>query len=44
MEENFIEFFSDNTLKGSKFYFYCHNMANQDRLLIINLIKEYEGV
>ena len=45
MEENYtIEFFSDNTLKGSKFYFYCNHMKKQDRELITNLIKEYDGV
>lgn len=39
-----IEFFLNCTLKGSKFYFYCPNMALKDKTLIIDLIKEYDGV
>ena len=39
-----IDFFFNNTLKGEKFYFYCPNMANEDKTSIINLIKENKGV
>ena len=44
MEDNFFEFFPDNSIKGSKFYFYCPNMTNEDKILIINMIKEKGGV
>jgi hypothetical protein len=43
-DKPFIEFFFNSTLKGSKFYFYCPNMAQKDKSSITNLIKEYEGV
>ena len=39
-----IDLFFNNTLKGEKFYFYCPNMANEDKTSIINLIKENKGV
>ena len=38
------EFFPNNTLKNSKFYFYCPNMTEEDKTLIVNLIKEKGGV
>ena len=38
------EFFPNNSLKYSKFYFYCPNMTEEDKTLIINLIKEKRGV
>ena len=38
------EFFPNNSLKDSKFYFYCPNMTEEDKTLIINLIKEKRGV
>ena len=38
------EFFQNNTLKNSKFYFYCPNMTEEDKTLIVNLIKEKGGV
>lgn len=46
MENNkpIIDFFNNSTLKGSKFYFYCPNMAQKDKASITNLIKEYDGV
>ena len=41
---SFEEFFPNNSLKDSKFYFYCPNMTEEDKTLIINLIKEKRGV
>jgi hypothetical protein len=38
-----IEFFSNSSLKGSKFYFYCPNMKEKEKLLITNLIYDYGG-
>lgn len=38
------EFFPNNSLKNSKFYFYCPNMTEEDKTLIVNLIKEKGGV
>lgn len=43
-DKPFIEFFYNSTLKGTKFYFYCPNMAQKDKASITNLIKEYDGV
>ena len=43
-ESDSSELFFDDTLKDSKFYFYCPNMAEEDRILITNLIKESKGV
>ena len=43
-ESDSSELFFDNSLKDSKFYFYCPNMADEDRILITNLIKESKGV
>jgi hypothetical protein len=42
--DSFEEFFPNNSLKDSKFYFYCPNMTEEDKTLIINLIKEKRGV
>lgn len=39
-----IDLFFNDTLKGKKFYFYCPNMANEDKESIINIIKENKGV
>ena len=36
--------FFDNTLRDTKFYFYCPNMSEDDKILITNLIKESKGV
>ena len=38
-----IEFFNNSSLKGSKFYFYCPNMKEKEKVLITNLINEYDG-
>ena len=38
-----IEFFSNSTLKGAFFYYYCPNMKEKDKSLITNLINNYEG-
>lgn len=38
------EILDENTLKNSKYYFYCPNMTDEDKTLIINLIKEKGGV
>ena len=43
-ESDSSELLFDNALKDSKFYFYCPNMADEDRILITNLIKESKGV
>lgn len=43
-EDESHELFFTNSLKGSKFYFYCPNMANDDKIAITNLIKENKGV
>ena len=43
MENNIIEFFNNHTLKGEKFYFYCPNMKQKEKILITNLINDYEG-
>ena len=43
MEEN-MDFFPKSTLKGCKFYFYCPNMSQKDKVSISKLIKDYEGV
>ena len=42
--DSFEEFFPNNSLKDSKFYFYFLNMTEEDKTLIINLIKEKRGV
>ena len=42
--DSFEEFFPNNSLKDSKFYFYCPNMTEEDKTLIVNLIKEKGGV
>jgi hypothetical protein len=39
-----IDFFTNSTLKGAKFYFYCPNMKEKEKLLITNLIYDYEGL
>ena len=41
---SFVEFFSNNSLRGTKLFFYCPNMAEEDKTLITNLIKEKGGV
>ena len=41
---SFVEIFPNNSLKGSNFYFYCPHMIDEDKILIINLIKEKGGV
>jgi hypothetical protein len=38
------EFFFNHTLKGITFYFYCPNMTEEDKKIIIGLIKENKGV
>lgn len=38
-----IEFFNNCSLKGSHFYFYCPNMKQKEKILITNLINDYEG-
>ena len=42
-EKPIIEFFNNSSLKGSKFYFYCPNMKEKEKILITNLIIEYDG-
>ena len=41
---SFEELFQNYSFKGSNFYFYCPNMNEEDKILIINLIKEKGGV
>jgi len=44
IESDSSEIFFDSTLRGTKFYFYCPNMSEDDKILITNLIKESKGV
>lgn len=44
MYDNSQYFFTNSTIEGYSFYFYCPNMSSFDKLTIKEYIKQFKGV